>query len=375
MSGPARRLTVVQLIPAMQAGGAERSVLEVGRALVAAGHRSVVISAGGRLVPALLAEGSEHFSLEVGRKSLRTLGSILPLRRLLSALKPDIVHVRSRLPAWLAQIAMRGMVPRPARVSTVHGLNSPGRYSAIMLRADAVIAVSETVRRYLLQHYAWPATVPLRVIPRGVDPEAFPRGYRPSADWLAEWQARFPRLAGGRLLVLPGRGTRLKGHRHAIELLARLRATGMDARLWLPGVVEPGREAYLAELQAWARQLGVDGQVEFSASRSDVRDIYAHADLLLQLSDKPEALGRTVLEGLSLGRPVAGFDHGGVGELLARHYPQGRAPLGDAERLAEVVGGLLRHPQPPQRLQAPGLAEMQAATLEVYAQVAPRKEI
>ena len=101
---PARSLTVVQLIPALQSGGAERSALEIARALVAAGHQSVVISAGGRLVSQLEAEGSRHITLDIGRKSLGTFMKVGALRRVLRELKPDIVHAPSRLPgAFLAR--------------------------------------------------------------------------------------------------------------------------------------------------------------------------------------------------------------------------------------------------------------------------------
>lgn len=150
---PAKLLTVVQLIPALDSGGAERSALEIARALVQAGHRSVVISAGGRLVEQLQAEGSEHVTLDLGRKSLFTLARFGALRRVLRALKPDIVHARSRLPAWMGWWALKGMTPRPHFVTTVHGLNSPGRYSAILLRGERVVAVSQTLRDYVLSHY------------------------------------------------------------------------------------------------------------------------------------------------------------------------------------------------------------------------------
>ncbi|HET9818724.1 MAG TPA: glycosyltransferase, partial [Rhodanobacteraceae bacterium] len=112
-----RRLTVVQLLPALESGGAERSTLEVARALVAAGHRSVVISSGGRLVERLQAEGSEHLTLDIGSKSLRSLTRIGTLRRMLVGIGPDIVHVRSRVPAWLGWFALRGMRPRPRFVT------------------------------------------------------------------------------------------------------------------------------------------------------------------------------------------------------------------------------------------------------------------
>src|SRR5262245_30720404 len=132
---PARRLTVVQVVPALNAGGVERSTLEIAHALVLAGHRSIVVSAGGRLGGRLQAEGGEHIEVDIGRKSLATLPHVWTLRRLFAQLTPDIVHARSRLPAWIAHLALAGMAePRPHFVTTVHGLNSPGRYSSILTR-------------------------------------------------------------------------------------------------------------------------------------------------------------------------------------------------------------------------------------------------
>lgn len=367
---PAKLLTVVQLIPALHAGGAERSTLEIARALVQAGHRSVVISAGGRLVDQLQAEGSEHVQLDLGRKSLGTLGRLGALRRVLRGLQPDIVHARSRLPGWLGWWALKGMTPRPHFVTTVHGLNSPGRYSAILLRGERVIAVSQTMRDYALSHYPWLEPARVRVIPRGIDPAAFPYGHRPDEAWQKAFLAEYPALAGAPLLTLPARGTRLKGHHDAIELLADLKRRGIEARLLLLGVIEPGREAYLAELQALIRLRGVTSQVVLTPARSDIRDIYAISTLILQLSNKPESFGRTVVEALSLCRPVLGYAHGGVGELLAELYPAGRVPPGDRERLVERAAELLRVAPPISPLPSYRLVDMQQATLALYEEVA-----
>ncbi|MHB1058449.1 MAG: glycosyltransferase [Rhodanobacter sp.] len=366
---PAKLLTVVQLIPALQSGGAERSALEIARALVQAGHRSVVISAGGRLVEQLQAEGSEHITLDLGRKSLSTLTRLGALRRVLRELKPDIVHARSRLPAWLGWWALKGMTPRPHFVTTVHGLNSPGRYSAILLRGERVVAVSQTLRDYVLSHYRWLEPGRVRVIPRGIDPLAFPYGHRPDEAWRKAFFAEFPALAGAPLLTLPGRGTRLKGHHDAIELLADLKRRGIEARLLLLGVIEPDREAYVAELQELIRLRGVTSQVVMSPPRHDIRDIYAISALILQLSNQPESFGRTVIEALSLCRPVLGYAHGGVGELLAELYPAGRVPPGDRERLVERAAELLRVAPPISPLQSYRLADMQQATLALYDEV------
>ena len=367
---PAKRLTVVQLIPALHSGGAERSTLEIARALVQAGHRSVVISAGGRLTPQLVATGSEHVTLPIGRKSLGALASIGALRRALRTINPDIVHARSRVPAWLGWWALKGMRPRPRFVTTVHGLNSPGWYSSIMLRGDRVIVVSQTVRDYVLSHYRWLDPSRVRVIPRGIDPAAFPYGYRPDEAWRKAFLAGYPELAGAPLLTLAARGTRLKGHHDAIGLLADLKKRGIEARLLLLGVVEPGREAYVAELRELIRRRGVTSQVALSPPRDDIRDVYAVSSLVLQLSNKPESFGRTVVEALSLCRPVLGYAHGGVGELMAELYPAGRVPLGDHERLVERATELLRVAPPIAPLHSYRLVDMQAATLALYAELA-----
>lgn len=367
------RLTVVQLLPALESGGVERSTLEIAQALVDAGHRAIVVSRGGRLVPRLVALGAEHVALDIGRKSPRTLAAVRPLRALLARERVDIVHARSRLPAWIGRLALRGMHPatRPHWVTTVHGLNSPSRYSAVMTGGERVICVSATVRDYVLRHY--PATDParLRVIERGIDPAAFARRPHPDADARAWAATQHPALDGaGPLLLLPGRGTRLKGHADGLALLAGLRGEGVDARLWLPGAREAGREAYIAELEREAAALGVAQAIAFTPPTDAIARAYAASDLVLQLSRKPEAFGRTVVEALSVGRPALGWAHGGVGELLARLQPAGAVTPFDAVALHAAARALLaRPPQPPatipQTLQA-----MQEATLAVYAELA-----
>ncbi len=366
-----RRLTVLQLLPALESGGVERSTLEIAQALVAAGHRSVVVSAGGRLVPQLEEQGSEHIWLDLGRKRPWVLRHVFTLRRLLAWLKPDIVHARSRLPAWIAHLALRKrQLPGAHFVTTAHGLNSPSRYSRIMSRAERVICVSGCVRDHLLKHYPDATPSALRVIPRGIDAQEFPRGFTVSPTWREAQFGRHPGLSEGRLLLMPGRGTRLKGHAAAIGLLADLVGQGVDARLWLLGALESGRERYLEELRQLALQRGVAERLVISAPISEVREAYACADLVLQLSDKPEAFGRTVLEALSIGRPVLGWAHGGVGELLGELYPAGAVALDDHESLTRAALHLLSAP-PELPADIPyTLAAMQSATLDLYAELA-----
>ncbi len=355
-----RRLTVIQLLPALSSGGVERATLEIAKALVDAGHHSVVVSRGGRLVDGLQAAGSTHVSLDIGGKSPRTLRHVAALRRIFASLKPDIVHARSRLPAWIGWLALKGaQSPRPHFVTTVHGLNSPGAYSGILTRGERVICVSETVRRHVLRH--WPRTDPARVlvIERGVDPQQF----APRAEVTAD-RAAHP------LLLMPARGTRLKGHATAIDLLAAVRATGVDARLCLLGAREAGRESYIAELEERARNLGVGQWLEITPPIEAVAEAYRQSDLVLQLSSQSEAFGRTVVEALSTGTPVIGWSRGGVGELLARHFPEGAVEAGNVDALLATTLRFLERPPRMGIIHPQTLAEMQAQTLKLYESLA-----
>lgn len=357
-----RRMTVVQLLPELSSGGVERTTLEVAAALAAAGHRSVVVSAGGRLVDGLVAQGSEHIPLDIGRKSLASLRHVRSLRKLFVQMRPDIVHARSRLPAWLAHFALRGLREgAPHFVTGVHGLNSPGAYSSILSRGERVVCVSNTVREHVLRH--WPDTRPERmvVIEPGIDSRIFSAASAmPNALPLpATWRGR-------RILLMPGRGTRLKGHDAAIRLLGSLREAGIDAGLWLLGCVQPGRDAYVEELRSLAASLDLADRVQFSAPSSAIVDAYRGSDLVLQLSSRPEAFGRTVVESLAVGTPVIGWDHGGVGELLARHFPSGRVVPGDPAALLATTLAILSGQNQPAAIHPQSLADAQAQTLNVY---------
>ncbi len=369
----ARTLTVLQVLPALEAGGVERGAVEVGQALVQDGCRSLVMSAGGRMVATLQAAGSEHFAWPIGRKSPLTLRLVPRLRRLLGEQRVDILHARSRLPAWIAWLAWRGMDPatRPHFVTTVHGLYSVSRYSAIMVRGERVIAVSDTVRRYVLEHYSGVDPGRIRVIYRGVDEHEFPYGYRPTESWQQAWYASYPQLRGRMVITLPGRLTRLKGHEEFITLMARLRAEGRPVHGVIVGGADARRERYARELERRVQQAGLGGAITFTGHRDDLREIFAVSDLVLSLSSQPESFGRTVLEALRLGVPVAGYGHGGVGEILSVLFPEGRVASGDLDALVERVRDFCDRRPVVSRSSAFRLQDMLRATLALYRELEP----
>jgi glycosyltransferase involved in cell wall biosynthesis len=365
-------MKVLQILPELNAGGVERGTVELAEYLGKHGHQSLVVSHGGRLVETLERRGTRHIPLPVHRKSLRSLLQVRPLRRLLERERPDILHIRSRVPGWIAWLAWRGMDPaiRPHLVSTVHGFNSVNAYSAIMTRGERVIAVSESIRDYIRQHYPQVPPDRIRVIPRGIEPAEYPRGFQPAADWRAEWERQFPQLTGRRVLTLPGRITRLKGHEDFLQLLRALIAASEPVHGLIVGGAHEHKAGYLDEIKSLAQQLGVINHVTFTGHRADLREILAISDIVFSLSTQPESFGRTTLEALALGRPVVAYDHGGVGEQLRPIFPAGRVPVrAEAALLSTTQRVLVDAAGPGPIPPAYTLAAMCAATLDTYAEL------
>ncbi|MDP3584894.1 MAG: glycosyltransferase family 4 protein [Thiobacillus sp.] len=367
-----KKLTVLQLVPALESGGVERGTLEVAQALVEHGHRALVMSAGGRLVAPLDQCGAEHHTWPIGTKSFSTLRLVGKLRKFLLEQKVDIVHARSRVPAWIAWLAWRRMNPatRPRFVTTVHGMYGVNRYSRIMTQGERVIAVSNTVRDYILREYPDTPADRIQVIHRGVDEQAYPYGWKPDLVWQQAFFAQFPQAADTLLLTLPGRITRLKGHEDFIELIARLKRRGLPVHGLIVGGATASKQRYLQKLRYRVRSMGMAADISFTGQRDDLKNILAISSLVLSLSTQPESFGRTTLEALRLGVPTAGYGHGGVGEILRTIYPAGLLPLGRIDDACQRIAQLLQQPEPVPAGAFFPLQAMLDQTLGLYAELA-----
>jgi glycosyltransferase involved in cell wall biosynthesis len=366
-----RPLSVVQLLPALEVGGVEQGTLEVARELSRLEHHSLVISAPGRMVTALRADGSEHLPWTIGAKSPLSLRWVKPLRRLLSERKVDILHARSRLPAWIAVRALAKMAPatRPAFVTTVHGPYTVNRYSAVMMRGDTVIAISEHIKNYIVENYPHTDAARIEVIHRGVAEEEFPYGYQAHGSWLQQWYQDYPKTRDKFLVTLPGRITRWKGHADFIEVIARLRQHGVPVHGLVAGGDAARRERFLRELNAKVVAHNLSEHITFLGQRQDMRDVMAVSNVVLSLANVPEAFGRTTLEALRIGRPVVGYDHGGTHEILAAMFPEGACAAGDHTAVAERLEEFYRAPPTPADTRLFLRQEMLDKTLGVYARL------
>ncbi len=370
-------MKVLQVLPALNSGGVERGTLEIADALVKAGHDSFVMSAGGRLCSQLEREGSVHINRDVGKKSPLTFAKVWSLRRYFAEQQFDIVHARSRMPAWLCHLAIRGMPRRnrPRFVTTVHGMHSVSRYSKVMNYGERVIVVSESVKRFQLENYPDTDTSKLRLIYRGIDPDVFSPYFQASEEWQQQWYGDFPQTYDKCVITLPGRITRLKGHLRFLHLVKSLLDNKRDVIGLIVGGLNPKKSTYAKELFEIISEQGLDRRVLFVGHRSDMREIYSISDVVLSLSEKPESFGRTVLEPLAMGVPVVAWHQGGVGEILDRLFPAGAVAQDDEQGLVDAVERALRGEAAPMLSDNPFLlSRMCEQTLAVYQELLDERQ-
>ena len=369
-------MKILQALPALHSGGVERGTVEFARQLTHLGHDSYVVSSGGPLADMLIQEGSTHFNMPIHRKSLSSFGQILPMARLLKDLQPDILHVRSRMPAWIIQLALKTLKPhqRPAVVTSFHGMYSVSPYSAVMSKAEHSIAVSNCVKDYVIDNFSVPAEK-ITVIQRGVDVDYF-RKRPPSEQWSQDLLLSYPHLDNKRIVMMPGRITRWKGQLQFLEVMDELvRNTPVDAGARpyhgiVVGGAEPGKEHFLEELTQRRDQLGLQQHVSFLGQRSDMAELYQLADLVCHLSTKPEPFGRTVTEALASGTPVAAFNRGGAAETLQACFREGLVTPDDVVEFSQTARQLLEHSN--HNIEIPYRFKLQAqtdTTLGVYGNV------
>jgi glycosyltransferase involved in cell wall biosynthesis len=335
-----RPLTVLQVLPALDTGGVERGTVEMVQAIVRAGGSALVASSGGRLVAAVERAGGTHIMLKLASKNpARIWSNAGRLAFLIRAAEVDIVHARSRAPAWSAWLACRRTAAR--FVTTWHGVyseNAPGkrRFNAVMARGERVIAISHFIAARVLSRYNIDPDR-LRIIPRGVDPTVFDpaaiSGHR-VARLSAEW--RLPN--GATAIILPARLTRWKGHIVMVEALARLER--QDVCLVMVGA-EQGRRKFRKELLERAQQLGVIDRIRIVGHCDDMPAALMLADIVVNPSIEPEPFGRTVIEAQAMGRPVVVSDQGGTAETVDHGVTGWRVPPANPVALAAAISHLL----------------------------------
>ncbi|TNE59619.1 MAG: glycosyltransferase [Alphaproteobacteria bacterium] len=377
---------VLQVIPELETGGAERTTIDVAAALVSAGGRALVASQGGRLEGELSAAGASLYRMPAASKNPLTL--IINMLRLIKIIRKEqvqIVHARSRAPAWSALWAAR--LTGRHFVTTYHGTyNAKGRakrfYNSVMARGDVVIANSDFIARLVAQTYPQ-AEKRLRVIHRGSDItwlDPYEVSDARKEKLRTEWQLPDSSLP---LVFLPGRMTWWKGQEVMIDAVQILKDRGQTDFVCVMVGDAQGRDDYVGGLKKSIRMKGLSDRVRLAGHCADMPAGLALADLVVSASIEPEAFGRIAVEAQAMGKPIIATDHGGSAEtvLLGEGVATGwRVTPGDAAALADALEeALAAGPEVWQEMGRRGRANAEAnfsvkqmcrKTIDVYREVA-----
>ena len=332
-----RMATVLQVLPNLGSdGGVERGAVEIAQAVVETGGRALVAAATGPKVHELNRAKAEHIDLPLHSKNPAVIyKNIARLAELIKREKVDIVHARSRAPAWSAYFAAKRT--NCPFVTTFHGTYSytgllKRKYNSVMTLGDKVIAISNFIATHIRQNYGIP-NEKVRIIHRGVDLKKFDpsvvsaeRIINLAKDW---------RLTGGNpVVMLPGRLTRWKGQVNLIKAIAMLNRT--DVRCLLVGGSQ-GRKDYRKELENLILKNSLEEVVRIVDHCNDMPAAYMLADLVVSASIEPEAFGRVIVEAQALGRPVVASDHGGARETMIEGKTGWLVKPGDILALSKAI--------------------------------------
>jgi len=368
-------MNILQVLPELNAGGVERTTIEIAQALTAAGHVPHVACAGGRMEDELLAAGGILHTLNVGSKNpLLLRRNTKALVEIIKAHNIDIVHARSRAPAWPAKAAAKAA--RVPFVTTYHGIYNAKSalkrgYNAVMAKGDLVIANSAFTKTHIIkEHDADPSKI--TVIPRGVDMSVFDP-VRVSDTDIAHIKLEWG-VGDNPVILLPGRLTRWKGQLVAVEALKLLDG---NAVLVLLGDAQ-GRDDYVAEIESKTNELGLGGRVVMAGHSRSMPAALMAADVVISASTDPEAFGRVMAEAQAMQRLVVASNHGGACETIIDGAGGYLVTPDDAQALADGISKILALPKPEyaaraksarQRIGAQYSASaLKTATLAVYAQ-------
>lgn len=327
---------ILQIIPELGPGGAEQGCIDVAAAIQRAGGRAIVASFGGDRLHEISRTGAVHVNLPVHSKNpLTIMMNIGRIRKLIKQYDVDIVHVRSRAPAWSAYYACQGTKARyMATCHAPYNINGELKrsYNGVVAKGERVIAISKMVRDYLLSNYRIHPDQ-IRLIHRGISVDRFnpstisaERVIAVSQDW------RIPDSSD--IIMLPGRLTRWKGHHVLIDAMEKIKRKNLFCVLIGS---DQGRSGYREELEKKIAEKGLSGNIRIVDHCSDMPAAYMLASVVVSASTDPEGFGRIPVEAQAMGRPIIGTDHGGAQETIVRGETGWLVPPGDVDALATAI--------------------------------------
>lgn len=335
-----KKYRILQLIPTMQSGGAEQSCIDVTAALTAAGHEAYIGTSGGRWTSELVRGGGKIIQLPLASKNPFTMWSnARKLAQIIRDYKIDIVHARSRAPAWSGYwAAKKAGVPFMTTFHAAYKFSSKWkqRYNSVMAKGVRIIAISQYIAQHIIDHYDIDINN-IRVIYRGTPIERFhPNMIHPERiiKLAREWQVPEDK----HLILMPSRLTRIKGHHILLEALTKL---NRDDYFCIICGATPGRDHYQQELLELITKLGLEKRVRIVGICQDMPAAIRLAQLVVAPSLVPEGFGRIPVEAQAVGTPVVASAIGGHKEIIIDGETGWLVPPDDANAMAEAMNKAL----------------------------------
>lgn len=334
-------VTILQLIPSLESGGAERSCIDVTAAIVKAGGKALVATAGGRWTADIIRAGGTVLTLPLKNKNPFIIWrNKKRIEEIIKQHRVDIVHARSRAPAWSAYWAAKAKhVPFMTTFHAAYKFNSAlkKRYNAVMAKGTRIIAISHYIAQHILDTYDVDAGR-VRVIYRGVQTEKFhPNMVGPERiiKLAREWQIPDDK----HLILMPSRLTRIKGHQVLIEALAKMKERNFFCVIC---DASPSRDHYQEELVDLIKKNDLGASVRIVGFCSDVPAAMRLAQLVVAPSLVPEGFGRVPAEAQAMGTPVVASAIGGHKEVLVDGETGWLVPPDDSDAMAKAMDHVLR---------------------------------
>jgi lipopolysaccharide heptosyltransferase II len=362
-------MKVLQVLPSLNLGGVERGVIDLARAMKRRGEEAVVVSSGGELVLELQKMGVTHYTLPVNKKSIFSLGLISKLAEIIEREHIDVIHARSRVPAWIAWFAARRTgVPF---VTTCHGYYSNHPLSKVMGWGKQVIVISRVIGRHMIDDFGV-SPERIRLIHRGVD--------------LSQFLFHSKQEEGERpfRIINVGRLSPIKGQLEFLQAIHQIRREIQPLEVWIVGSEEKGKTKYTDQIKQTLRQLDLESCVKLLGTRRDIPELLAQSDLLVLSTLVPEAFGRVVIEAGAVGTPVLATQLGGVLDIIDSGQNGILVAPGDIKAMANAIQEIAKDKEKA-KTYAINLREkvqkqftldgMVDKTLEVYRDVMAQKKI
>ena len=329
-------MNVLHISPRLRPGGVNQLAADLACGLQQAGYRNTVISPPNELVGRMTAASVQHHSSR-NIAVFTFLNELRRVRRLIAGTRADIIITYTTPATFLAWRACRNLPEehRP-RIIGIHTTfpKHPGWASTLPM-CNALVTVSRHLRNELTERTRGEDLPEIWVIPYGVNEELCHPAYRPSDDWLEKWMRQHKEADGTLSVCIPGAITPLHGLEDLPPIIGRLKAAAVPVQIYIAGDTARADRRYLRRLRALFEKAGVSNQITWLGHRPDLRDVICISDVVLSLARLPACHDRAVLEALALGRPVAAYDHGAVGEMLDSFLPEGRVAPGDIAGIAD----------------------------------------